>query len=102
MQTQISNQNNLYKMSPTEFLENLRNDQIFPLTKITAYNPLWKMEAWCRRVPGCHYLYAEKNTNVVRSDFELQTDLPLLSYWVDGICVFTHTENMRMFKEGSN
>lgn len=56
---------------------------IYPLTKITSYNPLWKVQAWCRRNNGRFYLYEQDNGNVEISSFERQGE-DVLELWVDG------------------
>lgn len=61
----------------------------YPLTKISDYNPTWKMEAWCRRNEGRWYLYLQSDGNVEVSEFE-RVGQEIYQVWKDGVKIF-HT-----------
>lgn len=67
--------------------------EMYPLTKLTDYNPLWKVQAWCRRNLGTYYLYEQRDGNVDISTFERSMSTvdvhdKLLELWRDGELIY--------------
>lgn len=63
--------------------------EIYPLTKLTKHNPLWKVQAWCRRNTGRYFLFQEDNGNVVvTTDPGERINDQILETWQDGVRVY--------------